>query len=233
MKISGYVLAGARSSRMGRDKALMNVPGLNLPSLNMPGSNVPSLSGAGRPAIQRQCELLNQLCPDGVFVAGSNSPEVASLAWPIISDPTPFEGPLSGIVSALHHAREGIALIIAVDLWDLDYTDLSRILQVSLDPLNEFDVVYARASRPEQGSYKTSARETSKQATSNLNDRPVDQPLCAAWRVTSSTSSLERAFTKGERSIMKAWTPLSRSAVDIPSSHLANYNTPADLHPNS
>ena len=83
--IRGYVLAGGHSSRMGSDKALLAVN--------------------HHTAIEHQCELLEPFCPQGVFIAGARSKKLQDMRWPVIQDEDQGQGPLSGILAAMQHAK--------------------------------------------------------------------------------------------------------------------------------
>lgn len=188
--IRGYVLAGGKSSRMGSDKALLNME--------------------GRTAIERQCELLESFCAQGVFIAGARSSELSRFSWPVIQDSMLDQGPLFGIISALQHAENGIAVILAVDLLAISTADITAVLAAcSQDVDSECDVFFAQ----------------SKQDPSEHGA----QPLCAAWRVESSMAVLSQQLEQGQRSVMKAWQELKRQGVLISDSHLININLPSDF----
>lgn len=91
--VAGFVLAGGRSERIGRDKALVDLNGRTLASLA-----VQSLQRAGLSAA----------------IAGARS-ELGALA-PVIADQTAGEGPLGGVCSALASAEAELAIFIPVDL---------------------------------------------------------------------------------------------------------------------
>ena len=188
--IRGYVLAGGKSSRMGSDKALLNME--------------------GRTAIERQCEILESFCAQGVFIAGARSSELSRFSWPVIQDSMLDQGPLFGIISALQHAENGIAVILAVDLLAISTADITAVLAAcSQDVDSECDVFFAQ----------------SKQDPSEHGA----QPLCAAWRVESSMAVLSQQLEQGQRSVMKAWQGLKRQGVLISDSHLININLPSDF----
>jgi len=188
--IRGYVLAGGKSSRMGSDKALLNME--------------------GRTAIERQCEILETFCAQGVFIAGARSSELSKFSWPVIQDSVLDQGPLFGIISALQHAENGIAVILAVDLLAISTADITAVLAASSQDVDsECDVFFAQ----------------SKQDPSEHGA----QPLCAAWRVESSLPVLSQQFEQGQRSVMKAWQGLKRQGVLISESHLININLPSDF----
>ena len=91
--IGGYVLAGGRSSRMGQDKALLEL--------------------AGKPLVLRAVQKLGQLCKQ-VAIAG-NRPDLRIYA-PVVEDRHPGCGPLSGIEAALAHSCYDWNLFLAVDM---------------------------------------------------------------------------------------------------------------------
>lgn len=91
--VNGYVLAGGKSSRMGRDKALLEL--------------------AGKPLVQRAVEKLRQVCAE-VFVLGGRS-ELAGYA-PLVRDLHEGCGPLGGMEVALLHSKREWNLFMAVDM---------------------------------------------------------------------------------------------------------------------
>jgi molybdenum cofactor guanylyltransferase len=92
-EVGGYVLAGGKSSRMGRDKALMEL--------------------AGRPLLRHALKKLRRVCMD-VRVLGAN-PEFAAYA-PIVPDLHPDCGPLGGMEAALSHSVFDWNLFMPVDM---------------------------------------------------------------------------------------------------------------------
>lgn len=93
LPISGYILAGGRSSRMGQDKALISL--------------------AGRPLIEHAVIKLRRLCAD-VYIL-SNDPALATFA-PTVPDIHPNCGPLGGIEAALAHTSHNWNLFLPVDM---------------------------------------------------------------------------------------------------------------------
>jgi molybdopterin-guanine dinucleotide biosynthesis protein A len=91
--ISGYVLAGGRSSRMGTDKSLLRL--------------------AGKPLIQHAVTKLQRVCHE-VHILGAN-PALAAHA-PLVPDIHPGCGPIVGIEAALAHSPHDWILIIPVDV---------------------------------------------------------------------------------------------------------------------
>jgi len=92
--VSGFVLAGGASRRMGRDKAKLVL--------------------AGKTMLERQVRLLRAVCRS---VAVVGPPEVyPGLEIPTFPDEVPGRGPLGGIYSALHRTRTEYNLFLGCDL---------------------------------------------------------------------------------------------------------------------
>jgi molybdenum cofactor guanylyltransferase len=92
-EVGGYVLAGGKSSRMGRDKALLEL--------------------AGKPLVRHAVKKLLRVCMD-VRVLSDNV-ELAEYA-PIVGDIHPGCGPMSGMEAALLHSIFEWNLFLAVDM---------------------------------------------------------------------------------------------------------------------
>jgi molybdopterin-guanine dinucleotide biosynthesis protein A len=91
--VGGYVLAGGQSSRMGRDKALLEL--------------------AGQPLVSHAVTKLRRLCAE-VSILGSN-PELAAYA-PLVRDSHDGCGPMAGIEAALRSSKYDWNLILPVDV---------------------------------------------------------------------------------------------------------------------
>lgn len=90
---AGFVLAGGESSRMGADKALIQL--------------------AGQPLVARALSILRQ-ARLVASIAGARTP-LAAYA-PVVEDPEPALGPLAGICAALESSRVQYAVFLPVDL---------------------------------------------------------------------------------------------------------------------
>lgn len=87
VRLCGCVLAGGRSSRMGRDKALLRLAGQ---------------TGTSR-LLDRAWQTLSAICPQ-VYVV--STPGRAYPPYPCLYDETPHQGPIGGVIRALKKARE-------------------------------------------------------------------------------------------------------------------------------
>jgi molybdopterin-guanine dinucleotide biosynthesis protein A len=97
--ISALILAGGKSSRMGKDKALIKVD--------------------GQPLLQRTCEVALQ-CADSVFVItpwGEKYRQIVPPKCQIIHEKlTEFHGPLVAFSQGLIHLQTAWVLLLACDL---------------------------------------------------------------------------------------------------------------------
>ncbi len=91
--VAAYVLAGGQSSRMGADKAFLEL--------------------AGKPLIARTVELARDVT-DQVAIVGD--PQKLSAYGPVVSDIFRGCGPLGGIHAALANSDFDLNVILAVDL---------------------------------------------------------------------------------------------------------------------
>ncbi len=104
--VAGWVLVGGASSRMGRDKALMEVNGTPL-----------ALAVAG--AMGRICRRVSLV---------GDPARYANLGLPVIPDAMRGLGPLSGIEAALGATDSDWNLVAACDMPALDELTLRRIV---------------------------------------------------------------------------------------------------------
>lgn len=105
----GFVLAGGRSSRMGQDKALLEVAGK--PLVKFVGASVARVL-------------------DTVTLVGSAA-KYGELGLPIIEDIHPGLGPLSGIHTALKHTRKPLALIVGCDMPFLTPEFIEKLVEIA------------------------------------------------------------------------------------------------------
>ncbi len=116
---TGVILAGGKSSRMGHDKALIEVEGL--------------------PMLERTVELLRPHARE-ILVIGDPAKYAPQHAT-VIPDDSPGKGPLGGLVTALYRARYVRLLVLACDLPAVNDRLLVR-LKVELD--RGYDAVVPR-----------------------------------------------------------------------------------------
>jgi molybdopterin-guanine dinucleotide biosynthesis protein A len=93
--MSGLVLAGGASRRMGTDKAQIVLGGESL--------------------VRRVVRTLAQVCTD-VLVASGDGQRLDHLGLPQVADAVPDSGPLGGIAAGLEAARHDLVAVVAVDM---------------------------------------------------------------------------------------------------------------------
>jgi molybdopterin-guanine dinucleotide biosynthesis protein A len=106
----GYVLAGGKSSRMGRDKSLLEL--------------------AGKPLIAHAVAKLRRICTD-VHILGGN-PALDEFA-PLVPDLHPGCGPLGGLEAALEHSSHDWNLFLPVDVPCLLHRDVAPFIRAAME----------------------------------------------------------------------------------------------------
>jgi molybdopterin-guanine dinucleotide biosynthesis protein A len=165
---------------MGRDKAYLPVSGQNL------GARV---AGAVKAAA-------------GNVVLVGDPERYAALGYPVVPDRYPGEGPLGGILTALHQRAAEWNLVVACDMPGLDAGFLKDLLEVAEHKF--LDILL-----PES---KDGMRE----------------PLCAVYH-REALGPLERAFDGGIRKVTAAFQGLRVEAYPVKEvACFTNLNTPED-----
>lgn len=95
-RFSAVLLAGGKSSRMGREKAFVEIDRV--------------------PLWRRQLALLEQLAPAELMIAGPPHREWIDTGCAIVADVRDGAGPLAGIVASLRACRTPLLIALAVDL---------------------------------------------------------------------------------------------------------------------
>lgn len=105
--MTGYILAGGKSSRMGMDKGLMQ--------LN------------GQPIIKYVITQLQPVVHKLVIV--SSNPEYKKFGIEVIADPIKERGPAGGIYTALNHSDSAINFIVSCDMPFITTAGMQYIVQ--------------------------------------------------------------------------------------------------------
>lgn len=125
-KLYGLVLTGGKSTRMDKDKALLDYH--------------------GKPQQEHAYELLAKAC-DKVFVSSRDEEQSEEVRYDSITDKFIGLGPYGGILSAFMEEPNVAWLVIAVDLPFLDHATIdnlvehrnsSKLATCFIDPNNEF-----------------------------------------------------------------------------------------------
>jgi molybdopterin-guanine dinucleotide biosynthesis protein A len=109
MSLAGFVLAGGRSSRMGRDKALLEVEGSLL-----------------------VCRMAAAVAATAGSVTLIGDPaKYSHLGYPVCPDVYAGSGPLAGIHAALTASGADWNLVVACDMPDVEPAFLRRLLDLA------------------------------------------------------------------------------------------------------
>jgi len=116
--VTGIVLAGGRSRRLGRDKAL--------------------LCFEGEPLVVRAVRLLKGLCPEVLVITGEERRYTDLLDVPVVEDLVKGLGPLGGLYTALAISSYDYNLVLACDMPLLEPRLLALLLgRIALTPQAE------------------------------------------------------------------------------------------------
>lgn len=117
-RVTGFVLAGGKSERLGRDKRRIEVSGVTL--------------------LARSIGILHDLLGHHPYVVGDNLEGFQIPDEFVIRDAKKDSGPLGGLVASLDRCRTEWALLLAVDLPRITVEDLRKLISSAND---SFDVV--------------------------------------------------------------------------------------------
>jgi molybdopterin-guanine dinucleotide biosynthesis protein A len=110
--VSGFVVAGGRSQRMGRDKAL--------------------LPWAGGTLLDHALARLREVTDDVRILSGPE-PRYADRGVPVVVDAAPESGALVGVLSGLLALERPLGLFLAVDLPYVPATLLRHLMSLAAD----------------------------------------------------------------------------------------------------
>jgi molybdenum cofactor guanylyltransferase len=111
IQLSGIILSGGQSSRMGSDKAFIEFQGKKL--------------------IEYPINLLQQFCNE--IIISANSQEYEKLGFKVIRDDFPGCGPIGGIFSSLKHSSNDWNMVVSCDTPFLSSELISKLLEIISD----------------------------------------------------------------------------------------------------
>ncbi|MDP8239040.1 MAG: molybdenum cofactor guanylyltransferase [Candidatus Hatepunaea meridiana] len=116
--VTGYILAGGESKRMGIDKRWIRIGHHSL--------------------IERAFNLLSSTLGQPPFVVCNDTEKGFPSTWEVIPDKVAGKGPLGGLVAVLENCRSEWALVLAVDLPYLTSQEINLLLT---SPQNDYEVI--------------------------------------------------------------------------------------------
>ena len=185
--VEAFILAGGKSSRMGRDKALLELQ--------------------GEPLLQRTANLVKPLASK-VSLVTSAAPSAthddtnrrSTFGLPNVIDNWPDAGPLGGIVTALTAAQSRWCLILACDMPFLTKEWIAFLLG-KIEQI-ESEAVASRNNRETPQHLDVIIPETSRGM----------EPLCAVYRSTCAPI-LTTALDRGVRKVTDALADLNLKRI--------------------
>ncbi len=181
---SAAVLAGGKSSRMGTDKALLEV--------------------GGRGILRRTCELLRPLVDD-LFLVTDHPEPYAGLGLPATPDVHPGRGAAGGIHAALLHAAHPLVLCVACDMPHLAGGVLELLLGADLAGADALVPLVGGRPEPLLALYAKSALPGFERAVATGRLRVVE--ALEGLRVLHLDESRLAAADPGLRSFVNVNTP--------------------------
>lgn len=149
--ISGFILAGGKSTRMGTDKALLDFHGKSF--------------------LAQMVSIIEPFC-DSISICGNN-PGYETYGLRVIPDNYSNIGPIAGIYSALFHSTSEWNLVVSVDTPFLD----AGLIQRLLTEKGQGDCVIPKHTsgiEPLAGLYRKSAFEQVSRMIQNNNFKLVN-----------------------------------------------------------
>ena len=204
MNFSAGLLVGGRSSRMGRDKAFHEIDGI--------------------PLWQRQLQILRELGPSEIFLAGPAQPKWIKTGVEIVADAVDDAGPLGGLVAVLRRCRNAHLLALAVDLPNMTTQFLEQLFVTCT---RNSGVVPKRCG---------ASFQLANQKQRNLKTCATQFEPLAAIYPASCLALAEDCLTSGDFSLQqlvrratKAGLMTTKEIADGEEHLFFNLNTPADL----
>ena len=111
MKITGIILAGGLSSRMGTDKALIQLDKHKM--------------------IEKVIKLIHPFCDKLIISANKN--KYHEFGYQVVKDKYKKIGPLGGIIACLNKSNTELNLIISCDTPNINRETISQLLKESLN----------------------------------------------------------------------------------------------------
>jgi molybdopterin-guanine dinucleotide biosynthesis protein A len=179
MIVRGFVQAGGGSTRFGSDKGLAQF--------------------AGKSMLVRTAELVASVCEDVHLVAPAG--RYADLGWPALVDRWPGEGPLGGILTALHYIN-AVAPPNGTSAAANGPGSLALIVSCDMPFLTQEFLAFLR-----ERALASPAQVVVPQSSTGL------EPLCACWRF-SAVDAVQSAFDSGVRKVTEAMKRLPMEVLD-------------------
>ena len=201
MKFSAVILAGGKSSRMGRDKAWLEIDGQSL--------------------LARQIQLVREAGAQEVFISGRANVDYAEFDCRVLLDRLLDAGPLGGIESALAMASSSLLLVLAVDMPKMAQEFLCQLLFSCEDSVGVIPRVEGEIE-PLAAFYPRAARELIEKLLSVCKQSgSVGEVVAARKKSPSATAFAEKCVERG----LAKFVDVTESETQF----FANWNSPEQV----
>ena len=186
MKATGFVTAGGRSLRMGRDKAWLEI--------------------AGRPMIEHVIEALKPVTSSIAIIA--NNEEYKRLGFPVFADTNFGVGPLEAIRTALANSPTSSVVLVGCDMPFVTSELLSFLLNIANQeqqqtPDSRLQTPDSRLQTPDLPF-----------AVAPLNEDGKLEPLCALYS-TEALEIVSKLIASGVRKVSFFFEQISTRLVSF------------------
>lgn len=173
MMLAGVVLCGGKSTRMGRDKALIEVQ--------------------GRPLVALVAERLASVA-DPVLLASGDTGRYPHLGYPEVTDSHPDAGPLGGLIATLRESPHDLVAAAAVDMPFISPSVLLKlqrlhlgedaVVPVTAEGIQPLHALYSKSALPKLEAALAEGKLSLKRLIADLSVREVHEH---EWRSADST----------------------------------------------
>jgi molybdenum cofactor guanylyltransferase len=208
IKATGFVTAGGRSTRMGRDKAFLEL--------------------GSRPIIEHVIEALQPVTTSLAIIA--NNDQYSRFGFPVFADTNTDIGPLEAIRTALANSPTPLVILTGCDMPFVT----SELFAFLLQAANEQSL---RSEATEPPTTDSGLRTTDfPSAVVPLNEEGKPEPLCAVYS-TAALQTVSDLIAEGGRKVSLLFEKISCRLVSFAEiRHLQNsafffenLNTPEDF----
>jgi molybdopterin-guanine dinucleotide biosynthesis protein A len=191
MNFSAVILAGGKSSRMGRDKAFLEIDGQSL--------------------LARQISLVRDIGAAEIFISGRTGVDYSAFNCRVLTDEFPDLGPLVGISTALTALSEPLLLVLAVDMANINQDFLKKLhaqCQIGIGAVPSCGKII----EPLAAFYPKATAELAKRLLTGSN--PAHSPGAKRFAESCVQSSLARLISTSptEVELFRSWN----SPADFP-----------------
>ena len=154
---AGAVLAGGASTRLGRDKALIEFD--------------------GRALVSRAVDALAAAGASPVAVVGGDADRLQGFGLPVVPDGWPGRGPLGGVLTAFAWSPSPVVVVLACDLPFVTVEAVAAVAGELADPSVDAALAETTGLEPLCGAWRVAACEPSMLTAFTAGERAVHRAI--------------------------------------------------------